>query len=126
MSQMNLRVVGRTIPSRRSDPETSHRAYREVAVLRAGTQRAKLLIAYGAKTEIPLIDEEAMVLSGVSPRSCWWKRCSELRADGLIEWVPLGPGVMLQKLSTVNEWCNASVITSKGLQALAELEGPAS
>jgi hypothetical protein len=29
--------------------------------------------------------EEAREAAGLSPRSCYWKRCSELRAEGLIE-----------------------------------------
>lgn len=82
----------RTGRARAADPATSHTAGRNVAV-RAGSQRAKLLAAYrwvdreakfGARAHADLTDSEAQAQSGVPVRSCWWKRCSELRADGLI------------------------------------------
>lgn len=116
---MSLKIVGRTIPSRHSDPETSHRAEKE-SVVRAGTQRA-LLLAVFVDGE-PLIAEEAMELAGVNPRSCWWKRCSDLRNEGYLTWAEIDRGVIYQKKSTAGEWCNASVITEKGRQALRELE----
>jgi hypothetical protein len=68
----------------------------------------------------PLIDEEAAITAGVNPRSCWWKRCSELREGGYIEWAVIN-GVPYEKKSSVNEWCKASVLTDKGRQALKEL-----
>jgi hypothetical protein len=84
-----LPEAGRTIPSRNTDPGTSHAAARSVSV-RAGTQRAKLLLTFyvdGQLAEKPgLTDEEAMEMSeGVSPVSEFAKRCSELRDAGLIE-----------------------------------------
>lgn len=84
--------VARTIPSRRSDPGTSHAADHAI-VVKAGTQRAKLLLSFLAMSELTgpdmdpgLTDEEAMEKSeGVSPTSEYAKRCSELRDAGLIE-----------------------------------------
>jgi hypothetical protein len=75
--------VGRTIPSRSTDPDTSHEAARQIRVT-ANNQRGKLLVGY---RWVPrgLTDEEAQVRAGVSPLSCYWKRCSELREAGLIE-----------------------------------------
>lgn len=81
--------VGRTIPSRRSDPGTSHNAATAIKV-KAGTQRAKLLLAFRdaptTRLQGDLTDEEAMEdAEGVSPVSEYAKRCSELRDAGLIE-----------------------------------------
>lgn len=86
----------RVIPSRSTDPVTSHKAAAAITV-KAGSQRAKLLDAFmdSYKTEISswqghfpsgLTDEEAMNRAlGVSPSSEFSKRCSELREAGLIE-----------------------------------------
>ena len=79
-----------TIQSRSTDPRTSHAA--EPTPLRAGTQRHLLLSAYhsnvGREWENNyggLTDEEAATFAeGVSPTSEYAKRCSELRAAGLI------------------------------------------
>lgn len=51
---------------------------------RAGTQKAKLLDAYQQAYPDGLTDEEAAERSGVNMRSCWWRRCTELREDGTI------------------------------------------
>lgn len=85
----------RTIPARRTDPATSHAATEAVTV-RAGTQRHRLLAAFGLPAAVQgLTDEEAADLAdGVPYRSEYAKRCSELRAGGLID--PTGdtrPGV---------------------------------
>ena len=75
------------IPSRTTDPETSHAAAREIRV-KAGSQRALLLYAF----DLPLFaergatDEEAMQDAwNVFPTSEYAKRCSELREGGFIE-----------------------------------------
>lgn len=84
------------IPSRTSDPETSHAAAREIKV-KANSQRARLLYAFWLEREmrhdanVPdskagLTDEQAMRWSPeVSARSEYAKRCSELREGGFIE-----------------------------------------
>jgi hypothetical protein len=77
--------------ARHTDPATSHDAARSVTV-RAGSQKARLLSAYAAafhalvighRTDMALTDDEAAVMAGLT-RSCFWKRCGELREDGLI------------------------------------------
>lgn len=74
--------VGRTIPSRHSDPGTSHAAAQAITI-RAGSQRARLLAAFLRLTDAT--DDEAMAAAeGVSQLSCYWKRCSELREGGFI------------------------------------------
>lgn len=81
-------ALGDVIPSRSTDPETSHAAAKEIRV-KAGSQRARLLhefaAAYFASTD-GLTDEQAMICAyGVSPTSEYAKRCSELREGGFIE-----------------------------------------
>lgn len=101
------RSNGRVIPSRTTDPATSKQAAGAVKV-RAGSQRARLLAAFGkydeghpnlsaalVGAEPGLTDEQAARLAeGVSMSSEYAKRCSELREAGLI--APTGstrPGV---------------------------------
>lgn len=81
---------GRVIPSRTTDPATSHAAAREIKV-KAGSQRALLLEAfyeapYRRFYDKGMTDEQAMEFAvGVSPNSEYSKRCSELREAGYIE-----------------------------------------
>lgn len=76
--------LGRVIPSRDTDPETSHKAETEIKV-RAGTQRARLLRAFSCMVH-GLTDEQAAIYAvGVSTFSEYAKRCSELREGGFIE-----------------------------------------
>lgn len=69
--------------ARKTDPKTSHVAGASVTV-RAGSQRAELLLAYARN--YGLTDDEAGVITGLANKigCCWWKRCSELRQGGLI------------------------------------------
>ena len=67
--------------SRRRDPETSTAAARSVT-LRAGTQAARLAVAYREHGE--LTDDEAGVLAGLTTAG-YWKRCSDLRRANVIE-----------------------------------------
>lgn len=79
-----LEQVGHTIPARHTDPPTSHQATEEIRV-KAGSQRAKLLAVYADYPMRGLTDDEAQQFAvGVSERSCYWKRCSELRDGGYI------------------------------------------
>lgn len=82
--------------------------------IRKGTQTAKLLKAY-YDAAMPLIDEEAAMNARVPIRSCWWKRCSELRQAGLIK---VEPGT---KKSSLGKDCGLSVITFDGIMAAREL-----
>lgn len=68
---------------RHDDWETSREGARAVS-LRAGSQKARLFGAYQGALPAGLTDEEAARVSGVPERSCWWKRCNELRDLGLI------------------------------------------
>lgn len=58
----------------------------------ARTQKALLLLAY-LRSGRPLADAKAASLAGLldRPGCCWWHRCSDLRADGMIEPVGTAP-----------------------------------
>jgi hypothetical protein len=76
---------------RKQDHHTSEQGAYDVA-FRAGTQKAKLLTAYFDHGH--LTADEAAKEAGVSMRSCYWKRCSELRDIGFIEPVMDGDTVI--------------------------------
>ena len=67
---------------REPDHETSIQGARDVKHRR--TSQAMRLLAEYKKGD--LTDEEAAVRSGIAalPKACYWKRCSELRANGYI------------------------------------------
>ncbi len=69
---------------RADDYETSI-AGAEAVTFRAGSQKHRLLSVYYAYPE-GLNAEEAAIYASLT-RSCYWKRVSELRQDGLIEWL---------------------------------------
>ena len=67
---------------RANDPTTSTKAAATIWV-RAGSQRELLLSKYAGAD---MTDEEAGHASGLAQQTkcCYWKRCSELRANGYI------------------------------------------
>jgi len=69
---------------RSADPVTSRQGARDV-LPRRDSQQGQLLAVY--RNQAGLTDEEAGIKSGLAqkPKCCYWKRCSELRAKGLIE-----------------------------------------
>lgn len=69
--------------TRTGDYETSNEGAVKVAH-RASAQKRDLLWAFADFPE-GLTDEEAAAVSLLT-HSCYWKRCGELRADGLIEY----------------------------------------
>lgn len=68
---------------RTPDWTTSVAGARSVAY-RAGSQKAKLLDAYKAAYPGGLTDDEACIAAGLPLTSCYWKRCGELREDGMV------------------------------------------
>lgn len=66
----------------RTNDHVSSEAGAESVAYRAGSQKAKLLAAFKAAPD-GLTDEEAAEVAGLL-RSCFWKRCGELREDGVI------------------------------------------
>lgn len=80
---------GRPGRTRRDDYATSEQGARAVGK-RAPTQKLRLLMQYREAGEAGLTDEEAAEAAGLTGRSvCYWKRCSELRQDYLIEELPV-------------------------------------
>ena len=78
--------------ARRGDYITSTAGARDVA-RRAPNQRVKLLIQFRTDADRGgdgLNDEEAATAAGLL-HTCFWKRCGELRTDGLIEQPPGDP-----------------------------------
>lgn len=98
--------------ARTSDPVTSHEGGETVA-LRAGSQKVKLLASYFRAAARGLTDDEAALWTGLD-RSCFWKRCSELRQDGYI--YPLG---ITRRGPIHNEARIVCAITHKGIEAIA-------
>ena len=110
------------LTARDEDPSTSHDAGRagaeresKVLDVRPGTQRAKLLAAYGRNSFTTLSDEQAAALADLHYQGiCWWKRCSELRQGGFIRVVGHGEG----SNGAAVQRCG---LTGKGLAKLREL-----
>lgn len=67
--------------ARTSDPLTSHEAGRKLSS--RDSQKAALLEHYIAAGEHGLTDDEAAVKAGLV-EACFWRRCTDLRQDGLI------------------------------------------
>lgn len=77
---------GKVDPTRvRRDDRATSVGGAVAASYRAGTQKARLLDAYYWAGSAGLTDEEAAVSAGLSLTTCYWKRCGELRAHGLVE-----------------------------------------
>jgi hypothetical protein len=96
---------------RSADPITSVLGAGDVKP-RRGSQQALLLAEYAHRDG--LTDEEAGLFSGLlsRPKCCYWKRCSELRAKGLI--VPTGE----TRLSSAGSAMQVCAITPAGKEAL--------
>ena len=79
--------------SRTDDPPTSKAGAKSVKI-RANSQMAQLLVIYLMSFDrFQLTDDQAAEASGLLAKAgcCWWKRCSDLRALGLIE--PTGAAI---------------------------------
>jgi hypothetical protein len=96
---------------RSADPITSVLGAGDVKPRRQ-TQAMLLLSIY---EYADLTDEQAGDLSGLAkrPKCCYWKRCSELRAKGLI--APTG----VTRLSSAGSAMQVCAITPAGKEALA-------
>ena len=95
---------------RKEDPITSALGAGEVKPRRRS--QAMLLLAEYLHGE--MTDEEAGMASGLAlkPKCCYWKRCSELRAMGLI--IPTGE----TRLSSAGSAMQVCEITEEGEKAL--------
>lgn len=81
MGVESLTLWDETGQARRSDPPTAHTA---AARIRPRSARWALMIAHVANPN-GLTDEEAAELAGLSLRSEYATRCSELRGHGYLE-----------------------------------------
>lgn len=104
-----------------SDPHTSHLAARRAAY-RAGSQKALLLAAYHRLPDAT--DEEAAKEAGVSLRSSFWKRCGEMREDGLIAFVTVH-GQPLTRVGDLGAERMVSRITPAGIEMVRRLQAGA-
>lgn len=114
--------TGRAVTERPSDPSTSaaageavrSREGQQVGEIRPGTQRHKMLTAFGKGD---MTDSEAALVAGLNrPSVCYWKRASELRQAGYI--VPTG-AERTDPASGKNR--TVCAITPTGIEALATL-----
>jgi len=102
--------------ARRTDPETSQEADLRLSSARSHC-RALLLIHY--RHPDGLTDEEAAEYAGLThPGICWWHRCSDLRAQGLIEWLRHENGKQIKVTGSNNRNVGISRITEAGLLAV--------
>lgn len=80
------------------------------------SQRARLLLAYyqGRKDGLGFTDEEAWQATSIPNRSCFWKRCGELRALGYIAPVRDASDRIITKKSSLGSECMVCEITPLG------------
>ena len=114
-SVVHVAPVAPTRLARKTDPSTSKAGARSVSY-RAGTQKARLLLAHYAASR-PLTDAEAAQNAELltKPGCCWWHRCSDLRADGMLEVVGEGTSPI------TGEAAMLSTLTERGLAAAERL-----
>ena len=99
------------------DPVTSVMAAANVTC-RARSQKWLLLVCYTQAGEQGLTDEEAGIRSGLKDRGAnYWRRCSDLRAMGLIQ--PTGE----KRISTMGELRMVCRITAAGRAVLEGAQG---
>ncbi len=99
---------------RRNDGATSTAGAKAMTV-RAGSQRATLLVEYFRAHD--LTDEEAGRASGLAalPKCCYWKRCGELRQAGYIT------ATGATRISSAGVEQQVCAITAEGMKALADI-----
>jgi hypothetical protein len=98
--------------ARTTDPSTSARSAQRAA-LRSGSQKAALLAAYSNGRAIA--DQVAAERAGLAHTRSWWKRCSDLRSDGLI--------AQVGTTEVRGEIVMCCEITPRGVAALDKLRG---
>jgi hypothetical protein len=87
---------------------------------RAGTQKARLLIAYAAAPD--LTGAEAAEAAGISLASAYWMRCSELRAAGFIEEVKDEAGNTVLREGPMGSPQMVCRITADGMKAVRPMK----
>lgn len=102
---------------RHDDHSTSNAGAAEVAK-RAGGQKRLLLQAFADAGVFGLNDEQAAERAGLPMRSCWWKRCGELRALGLVRYAHDEHGAEITSIASSGVPRKISVITPLGRSTL--------
>ena len=99
----------------RANDGTTSKAGAKSLRVRAGSQRAKLLVEYFRTHD--LTDEEAGKMSNLAsmPKCCYWKRCGELRQAGYI--TPTGE----TRTSSAGVEQQVCMITVEGMKAIVGL-----
>jgi hypothetical protein len=87
-----------------------------------GTQAGKLLAAFYETGEAGLTAEEARAEAKLSPTSCFWKRVSELRVNGLIEYMLDEDDDIVRRPGLTSSPQQVCVITAYGRAVVTMLE----
>lgn len=103
--------------SRKTDPVTSKLSEPDNPARE--THRLRLLGAYG-RAGRALTDNEAAALADYNPMLGLWKRCSDLRKAGLIEYETDESGVPIKVKGWRGKPVHACVITAAGRQVLRD------
>jgi hypothetical protein len=88
----------------------------------ASSQQGRLLMAFAEAGNDGLTDEQARERAGIDVRSCWWKRCGELRSRGLIEPAENSRGDRVRRTGGAGVARIVSVVTPEGRAVAAVLE----
>ena len=100
--------------ARNSDPATSKEAAETVDA------RSQMLLLLEAFAWADSTDAEAAERAeGVDPWSGWWKRCSDLRREGWIEWVYDENGNLVRRKGKTGRSQGVSRVTNAGYKVLA-------
>lgn len=107
-------------PARRSRPEPPPALAATPTSLR--TQGGKLLAAYAVEGERGMTYDEAKAEASIEDRESAWKRVSELRMAGLIEYLFDGSGEITHRPGESGVQQQVCIITDYGKAVLATLE----
>lgn len=99
--------------ARNTDPETSKAAARQLSTARS---HCRLILEQHLEAPNGLTDEQAVERAGIEEGG--WKRCSDLRRMGLIEWMRHDNGKIVKRVGSNNRDVGVSVITGEGRREL--------
>jgi hypothetical protein len=86
------------------------------------TQAGRLLVAYWEVGEAGLTAEEAREAAGLSRTSCYWKRISELRINGLLEYMRDESDDIVRRPGATSALQQVSMISTHGRAVVAMLD----
>ena len=111
------------IRKRAPGTDTAPTAENALTSVSADSQRGRLLLAFYAADDAGLTDDQAARQAEIGDKSCWWKRCGELRRAGLIE--PMSAGdddTIVMREGESGMLRTVSVITPEGRAVAYGLE----